>query len=510
MSSDSEKGVSVQVESDRDGSAGKGPVATTADVDTVHQDEAMRVLQAYTGDRQWGEEEEKKLRRKLDWKLMPVLCATYALQYYDKAMLSQAALFGIRQDLALDVGDRYSMSAAIFYLGFIVGSYPCMVLAQRFPIERVAAVVVSVWGLCLILTTVCHNYQGIYAQRFFLGFLESGISPLFMVVVGGFYKKNEQAMRMGIWYCCTGYISIISPLVNYGFGLINGGVGSWRYMYYFAGALTIIWGVALWWVLPPDPVRARGFSEREHYILVARLRSNNAGVRNTHLKVGQIVELLLDLKFWTVFSISFLSMIANGPITTFIPIIVNGLGFTTLNSILMLMPVGAYAGTLQLLMSWAAYRYKGIRTYLVVVAQVGTIISALLLWLLPMNATGGLLFAVIILPSIGGGYAVLMGVVIANTAGYTKKTVASSGMFIGYCNFVGPLVFKPEDRPRYAPGFIVVVVTSIIAALLALLYRFLCIYSNKKRDKEGTEESFDNAYDDDLTDRTNRHFRYIL
>jgi hypothetical protein len=72
-----------------------------------------------------------------------------------------------------------------------------MMLAQRFPIERVASAIVTVWGVCLICTVVCVNYQGLYAQRFFLGFLESGISPMFMVIVGSFYKKNEQALRMG-------------------------------------------------------------------------------------------------------------------------------------------------------------------------------------------------------------------------------------------------------------------------------------------------------------------------
>lgn len=75
------------------------------------------------------------------------------------------------------------MTASIFYLGFIAGAYPLMMLAQRYPIEKVASIVVVVWGLCLILTTVCRNYRDIYAQRFFLGFLESGISPLFMVIV---------------------------------------------------------------------------------------------------------------------------------------------------------------------------------------------------------------------------------------------------------------------------------------------------------------------------------------
>lgn len=64
--------------------------ATAKPVDTVHHDEALKVLETYRGDEQWSEDEERKLRRKLDWRLMPVLCVTYGLQYYDKAMLSQA------------------------------------------------------------------------------------------------------------------------------------------------------------------------------------------------------------------------------------------------------------------------------------------------------------------------------------------------------------------------------------------------------------------------------------
>lgn len=130
-------------------------------------------------------------------------------------MTFRKALFGLRDDLDLLVGERYSFSAAIFYLGFIGGAYPVMVLAQRYPIERVASGIVTVWGLCLLLTVTCTSYHGLYAQRFFLGFLEAGISPMFMLIVvsmnywticqdifayrkqGSFYKKNEQALRMG-------------------------------------------------------------------------------------------------------------------------------------------------------------------------------------------------------------------------------------------------------------------------------------------------------------------------
>jgi hypothetical protein len=49
-------------------------------VDTLHQDEALRVLAQYAGDESWTEKEEKKLVRRIDMKLIPLLVITYGLQ----------------------------------------------------------------------------------------------------------------------------------------------------------------------------------------------------------------------------------------------------------------------------------------------------------------------------------------------------------------------------------------------------------------------------------------------
>lgn len=120
------------------------PAATTtttsplkeSETDTLHlrldlllnpDDEAAKILMDYTAANphltRWTAAEEDALVRQIDWKIMPVLCVTYALQWYDKAMLSQAALFGLIEDLGLGDGGRYSLSAAIFYLGFMAGEF---------------------------------------------------------------------------------------------------------------------------------------------------------------------------------------------------------------------------------------------------------------------------------------------------------------------------------------------------------------------------------------------------
>lgn len=57
-----------------------------AAVDTVHNDEAMKVLASYDGPQDWTEAEEKIVRRKIDKRLLWILCVTYGLQYVALSM----------------------------------------------------------------------------------------------------------------------------------------------------------------------------------------------------------------------------------------------------------------------------------------------------------------------------------------------------------------------------------------------------------------------------------------
>lgn len=66
-----------------------------------------------------------------------------------------------------------------------------------------------------------------------------------------------------------------------------------------------------------------------------------------------------------------------------------------------------------------------------------------------------------------------------------------------------------------------------MAAICMLVYRFVCVWDNEKRDQSGTVEAYEHAYEDDFTDKKvrlaqgrllirfadpaqNPQFRYIL
>lgn len=166
-----------------------------------------------------------------------------------------------------------------------------------------------------------------------------------------------------------GFVSIVSPLVNWGLGHITTGpLRPWQYMYIVSGCLTILWALVVLVYMPPDPIRAKGFSERERFIAVSRLRVNNAGVRNTHFKVGQVKEVMMDIRFWLSFAMALLIMIANGPVSTFIAIVIGGFGFGPFESLLLVIPAGFIAGVEGLVVSYCAYKFPGWRTWLMVIS----------------------------------------------------------------------------------------------------------------------------------------------
>lgn len=80
---DQEKPQEIQTEANRPPETIE-ELKKTITVDTLHNDEALRVLANYQGEEHWTEEEEKKLVRKIDRRLLSILCLTYGLQYYDK------------------------------------------------------------------------------------------------------------------------------------------------------------------------------------------------------------------------------------------------------------------------------------------------------------------------------------------------------------------------------------------------------------------------------------------
>jgi sugar phosphate permease len=145
----------------------------------------------------------KKLIRKVDMILLPLLMGTYMLQYIDKNALSYAAVFDLFTDTGI-TSDQYSWFASIFYFAYMAAEYPWLFLAQKTRMAKVVSGCVIAWGSVLLLSAAGSNFGALATCRFFLGVFEAPITTCFMMIVSMWYTREQQPFRAGIFYCCNG------------------------------------------------------------------------------------------------------------------------------------------------------------------------------------------------------------------------------------------------------------------------------------------------------------------
>jgi MFS family permease len=66
------------------------------------------------------------------------------------------------------------------------------------------------------------------AVRFFLGMGEATVVPAFAILIGLFYKREEQPMRQCAFFLGDGIAGITGGLIAYAIAHIKGRVAVWR------------------------------------------------------------------------------------------------------------------------------------------------------------------------------------------------------------------------------------------------------------------------------------------
>lgn len=125
----------------------------------------------------------KRLVRKIDLVVLPLLAGTYVLQYIDKQAMAYAAVFDLLTGTGITL-TQYGWFTSIFYFAYLCAEYPWMWLVQK--TSRMGTIVggcVITWGSILMITAACENFPGLAACRFFLGTFEAPITTCFMLIV---------------------------------------------------------------------------------------------------------------------------------------------------------------------------------------------------------------------------------------------------------------------------------------------------------------------------------------
>jgi len=459
-------------------------------------------------------EDERRLKRKVDWRVVPLMLACYLLQYLDKTLINYANVMGLRQDTHI-TGDQYSQLAMIFYVSYLGFEFPHAWGMQRFPTAKYIGIMVTFWGLILACTSACTNWAGLVTTRVLLGVFESAIAPSLILITSMWYKRHEQPPRMGIWYLGTGGGTIVGSLISFGFQHYEGkDFTSWQIMFLLCGLITVAVGITVILILPDNPMTARFLTPNEKVWAIERLRSNQTGVENKHFKLPQFVSCFTDPQTYLISLITIASNVPNGAVSSFQATIIKGFGYTSKETALLSIPAGAVSIVSILAATSVAGRYnqRGIN---IICLLIPGLIGAALMAFLPKDNKAGKLIGNYMTNCIGASLPLLYSWVGANYAGHTKKVTMNAILLMSFClgNIIGPLTFTDESAPEYVPAKIAIIVTCAVAIGLVLILRYYYTWENKRRDKLASERELGHIVDVEFADRTDREnleFRYSL
>ncbi|KAI8096837.1 major facilitator superfamily domain-containing protein [Halteromyces radiatus] len=450
--------------------------------------------------------EEKKFVRKLSWSLLPLVWCIVFVQFVDKAMLAVAAVTGLLQDTQM-TASQYSWASSVVYLGYLVYQIPNNILIQRLPHAKYLGVLITLWGVTVCATCAVQTFQQLMGLRFLLGLFEAGSNPVLYIILNTLYRRSEQSAVFGFMIISSGsgsaVGSAIGVAITYTLDHVHGW-RAWRWGYLIFGVITIFLGIVTFFLLIDKPTsKLLRLTEAEKKIVEERGKDNMV-VKTKLIKRYQIWEALKEPRLWCLCFGMLLLNLQNGGLISYSALLVQSLGFTSQESVILQIPSGIASATYVLISIIGARK----STQTIFTAMTLICVSLIgLITLVASNNVGGRLAGYYLSWAQAAGQALIITIIGNNVSGYTKKVTYNGTLTVFFTlgNFIGPLMMVP---PTYLGGLLGYLASNIVTILLLGYVRWDMAIINKRRSQNGTSEKTDPALD--LTDKEDVNYVYRL
>ncbi|KAF8321352.1 MFS general substrate transporter [Clavulina sp. PMI_390] len=427
-------------------------------------------------DESLGQIAEKRLVRKLDFHILPLISILHLLSFLDRSNFGNAKAAGMTTTLHLP-SYGYNVAAALFYVFYAAFEVPSNLLMKKIGPNRWFPFQVVCWGIVCLTIAFTQNFAGLCIVRVFLGITEAGLFPGLGYYISLWYKRKELAWRIAIFYASTTSSGAFGGILTYGIMKIHPPHhwGAWRLIFIIEGAITIAAGLFAFWGMVGLPEDAKFLSEDERKVVLRRLEVDREG-HATHYSKEFVIQGLTDWKTYLYAVIYQVNCIPVYALSLFLPSIIANLGYTNADAQLMSVPPYVVAMCGALAFAWISDK-KGLRGPSILVTEALAIIGfAVLLGTnfkkQPKLGYMGTFF------TCTGTYStvpVLLSWAANNTGGDTKKGVRIA-MMVGLGNLGGIVAsfsYRDQDKSKgYKLGHKVMIAglcMSWTAALIAIL-----------------------------------------
>lgn len=456
------------------------------------------------------------VKKKIDRNLLPLLVITVLFQNLDKATLAYGALMGLKTETHL-TAKQYTWLGSLVYFGFLAGEVPAAFWLQRVPIARYAAITIFLWGTVLCCHAAAHNFSGLAACRFLLGYLECSVTPAFVLITGAFYTQEEQVNRVAFWFGTASLSQVVGGLLTY--GIYHFPHFRWEALFLIFGGLTLLLGTYCIIFLVDSPSKARFLNTEEKIIALERVRVGKAGSEAWKFDAGQLKEAMLDPRLYLFFLMMVCTGLPNGGLGAFGPGIIVQFGFSTENTTLLQMAPGV-SEFVGIVFATQMFKRTKSRGWTGVTCICVAIIGIIMMLAIPPKQKAARLAGYCLLFWWPIVVIFILSMLTSCVSGTTKKIAFNAAYNLGYCvgNLVGPQTYQPNQAPNYYPAKFIMLAFIIVSAFVTLSISYIHKRENYKRDRQDAEDlangivhkELENSEFMDLTDKQQRKFRYPM
>ena len=98
-------------------------------------------------------------------------------------------------DLALNVGDRYTIALVVFFPTYFLFELPSNIVLRKVGSANWLAFIALSWGAVMIGQGFVTSWQTLTLCRVLLGFFEAGFFPGCVYLITCWYKRREMQKR---------------------------------------------------------------------------------------------------------------------------------------------------------------------------------------------------------------------------------------------------------------------------------------------------------------------------
>jgi ACS family tartrate transporter-like MFS transporter len=216
------------------------------------------------------------LRRKLAWRILPLIFLLYVIAYLDRANVGFARL---RMSEALDwlSDDVFGWGTGIFFAGYLILEIPGALLVEHWSARKWFARILITWGICSMAVAFVQTPMQFYLARFLLGLAEAGFFPGVIVYFTHWFPRADRARALsGLVFGVPVSLAIGSQLSAFLMRQDWLGLDGWQWVFLVEGAPAVLFGVLVPFLLTDRPSQATWLTPAERDWLMATLQRERA------------------------------------------------------------------------------------------------------------------------------------------------------------------------------------------------------------------------------------------